>query len=139
VRAGAANLAARALGKDAAVGLARRLATDTELGVRLAAARVLAHAGDRPAAAAIFVAALAAADTALQAATDLASQDDDRGTRALEAAVTNAALGQLDRAAAAAAHRAAHKITPGLVAALADDAGIVRVEAAAALAMLSRR
>ncbi|MGH9886228.1 MAG: hypothetical protein ACREBE_11910, partial [bacterium] len=95
--------------------------------------------GDLAAAAALFVAALASPDLALQAATDLALQNDDRGTRALEAAVTNAALGQLDRAAAAAAHRTARKITPGLIAALADDAGIVRVEAAAALAMLTRR
>jgi HEAT repeat protein len=138
VRAAAANLAVRAVGKDAALAFAHRLAADREPAVRLAAARVLAHGGDRAAAAAIFVAALALPELALQAATDLAAQDDDRGTRALEAALANQALGQLDRAAAAAAHRAAHRITPGLVAALADDAGVVRVEAAAALAMLSR-
>src|SRR6185503_12474617 len=40
VRAGAANLAVRAVGKDAAVALAHRLTTDPELAVRLAAARV---------------------------------------------------------------------------------------------------
>jgi hypothetical protein len=41
-------------------------------------------------------------------------------------------------ARAAAAHRAARRITPGLVAALADDSAVVRVEAAAALTMLAR-
>jgi HEAT repeat protein len=138
VRAGAANLAVRALGKPAALALARRLSTDRELAVRLAAARVLAHAGDRAAAVAIFVTALAAPDLALQAAIDLADHNDDRGTQALEAAVRNPEHGPLERAAAAAAHRTAHRITPGLVAALADDSGVVRVEAAAALALLSR-
>ena len=138
VRAGAANLAARALGKDAAVALARRLATDAELGVRLAAARVLAHAGDRPAAAAIFAAALTT-DHRLDAAVDLAAQDDARGTTALDAAVGDPEHGAPARAAAAAAHRTARVITPGLVAALADDSGAVRVEAAAALALLTRR
>jgi len=137
VRAGAANLAARALGKDAALGLARKLAGDPELAVRLAAARVLAHAGDRPAAAAIFAAALAT-DHRIDAAVDLALQDDPRGAQALDAAVRDPAHGAASRAAAAAAHRAAHRITPGLVAALADDSGAVRVEAAAALALLIR-
>jgi HEAT repeat protein len=137
VRAGAANLAARALGKDAALVLARKLAADPELAVRLAAARVLAHAGDRPAAAAIFAAALES-DHRIDAAVDLAMQDDPRGAPALDDAVRDPAHGAANRAAAAAAHRAAHRITPGLVAALADDSGAVRVEAAAALALLTR-
>jgi HEAT repeat protein len=139
IRAGAANLAVRALGKPAALALAKKLAADPELAVRLAAARVLAHAGDRPAAAAIFVTALPNPDLSLQAAIDLADQDDARGVEALDAAVRDPAQGPLPRAAAAGAHRTAHRITPGLVAALADDSGVVRVEAAAALAMLSRR
>ena len=42
------------------------------------------------------------------------------------------------RAAAAAAHHSAHAVTPGLVAALADSSGVVRVEAAAALVMLAK-
>ncbi len=137
VRAGAANLAARALGKDAALALARRLAADPDLAVRLAAARVLAHAGDRAAAAAIFAAALAT-DHQIDAAIDLAMQDDPRGAQALDDAVRDPAHGAAHRAAAAAAHRTAHRITPGLVAALADDSGAVRVEAAAALALLTR-
>jgi HEAT repeat protein len=137
VRAGAANLATRALGKDAALALARRLAGDPELAVRLAAARVLGHAGDRAAAAAIFAAALAT-DRQIDAAVDLAMQDDPRGAQALDDAVRDPVHGAAHRAAAAAAHRTAHRITPGLVAALADDSGAVRVEAAAALALLTR-
>jgi HEAT repeat protein len=138
VRAGAANLAMRALGKEAALALARKLAGDPELAVRLAAARVLAHGGDRPAAAAIFATALTDPDLALQAAVDLAAQDDERGVQALDAAVRDPEHGPPARAAAAAAHHTAHRITPGLVAALADESGVVRVEAAAALALLSR-
>jgi HEAT repeat protein len=138
VRAGAANLAIRALGKDAALVLARKLAADPELSVQLAAARVLAHAGDRPAAAPIFAAALAT-DHRIDAAVDLAMQDDPRGVQALDDAVRDPAHGAAHRAAAAAAHRTAHRITPGLVAALADDSGAARVEAAAALALLTRR
>jgi HEAT repeats len=139
IRAGAANLAVRALGTPAALVLARKLAADPELAVRLAAARVLAHGGDRPAAAAIFATALLSPDLALQAATDLTEQDDARGLEALDAAVRDPDRGAPARAAAAGAHRTARRVTPGLVAALADDSGVVRVEAAAALAVLSRR
>ena len=138
LRAGAANIAQRALGKEAAVELARRLLSDPELGVRLAAARVLAHGGDKPAAAAVFVEALGAPDFALQAAGALAEHGDPRGTDALSAMVRDPQRSADQRAAAAAAHRSAHKVTPGLVAALADASGVVRVEAAAALVMLAR-
>jgi HEAT repeat protein len=138
IRAGAANLAVRALGRPAALVLAKKLAADPELPVRLAAARVLAHTGDRPAAAAIFATALDRPEFSLQAAIDLADQDDERGIRALDAAVRDPTRGPLDRAAAAGAHGTAHRITPGLVAALADESGVVRVQAAATLAMLSR-
>ncbi|HEU4735212.1 MAG TPA: HEAT repeat domain-containing protein [Kofleriaceae bacterium] len=139
IRAGAANLAERALGKPAAVALARKLAADREPAVRLAAARVLAHAGDPRAAAELFVAALRDPDHALAAATDLAQADDPRGVQALDAAVGDREHGPAARAAAAAAHQTAHRITPGLVGALADDSGVVRVASAAALAMLTRR
>ena len=137
IRAGAANLAVRALGRDAAVALARRLAGDPELGVQLAAARVLGHAGDRAAAVAMFAAALTT-DHRIDAAVDLAAQDDPRGVQALDEAVRDQLHGAAARAAAAAAHRTARKITPGLVAALADDSAGVRVEAAGALALLAR-
>ncbi|HET7502125.1 MAG TPA: HEAT repeat domain-containing protein [Kofleriaceae bacterium] len=139
IRAGAANLAQRALGKPAALALARKLAADREPPVRLAAARVLAHAGDPAAAAQVFAAALHDPDHALAAAIDLAQQDDPRGVQALDAAVGDREHGPAARAAAATAHHSAHRITPGLVAALADDSGVVRVAAAAALAMLTRR
>jgi HEAT repeat protein len=139
IRAGAANLAMRALARPAALALARKLAGDHELAVQLAAARVLAHGGDRQAATAIFAAALHDPDHGLQAAIDLADQDDPRGVQALDAAVRDAEHGPVARAAAAAAHRTAHRITPGLVAALADDNAVVRVEAAGALAVLVRR
>ena len=139
VRAGAANVAVRAVGKEAAVVLAHRLTADPELAVRLAAARVLAHAGDRPAAAAIFAPALTSGDHWLDAAIDLAMQGDARGIATLDAAIGDPERPAPGRAATAAAHRTAHCITPGLVAALADDSGAVRVEAAASLAMLTRR
>lgn len=135
-RAGAVNLAQRALGTPAALVLARRLAGDPEVAVRLAAARVLAHAGDRAAAATIFAAALDDREHGLSAAGDLIAQDDPRGLAALEAQLHAPSPGA--RAAAAAAHRSARRITPALIAALADDSGVVRVEAAAALAMLAK-
>ncbi|HEX4422977.1 MAG TPA: HEAT repeat domain-containing protein [Kofleriaceae bacterium] len=144
VRAGAANLATRALGKPAAIALAKRLSGDPEPRVRLAAARVLAHAGDaadRQAAGAVFLAVMQGAadhpELAIEAAVELATQDDATGLQALETAVGHAER-SADRAAAAAGHEAARHITPGLVAALADRSGVVRVAAAAALTMLSR-
>jgi HEAT repeat protein len=136
IRAGAANLSVRALGKEKGTELARRLVGDKELAVRLAAARVLAHNGDKAAAAAVFIEALANPDLVLQAATDLAEQGDPRGAEALDAAMRDATSGEERRASAAAAHRGARKITPGLVAALADQSGVVRVEAAAVLVAL---
>jgi HEAT repeat protein len=138
IRAGAANLAVRALGRDKGVEVARRLLADKEPGVRLAAARVLAHGGDRAGAAVVFVEALANPELELQAAAELADQDDARGIAALDAAVRDARRTGDQRAAAAAAHRSAHHVTPGLVAALADPSGVVRVEAAAAIAMLTK-
>jgi HEAT repeat protein len=136
-RAGAANLAIRALGKTAAVAVAHKLAGDADIGVRLAAARVLSHNGDPATAAAIFASALAT-DHRIDAAIDLAMLDDQRGIAALNDAVGDLAHGPANRAAAATAHRTAHRITPGLVAALADDSGAVRVEAAAVLALMTR-
>jgi len=138
-RAAAANLAVRAVGKPAALAVARKLAGDPVLAVQLAAARVLAHTGDPAAATAIFAAALASPDERVQAAIDLASQGDPRGPAALDAAVRDLALGPAARATAAAAHRTAHRITPGLVAALADESGVVRVEAAAAITAVVKR
>ena len=131
-------LAQKALDKAEAVAIARKLLADKELGVQLAAARVLAHGGDKATAANVFAAALANPAFELQAASDLAEQDDPRGLTQLAADVRDAKRSPELRAAAAAAHHGAHHVTPGLVAALADSSGIVRVEAAAALVMLAK-
>jgi HEAT repeat protein len=137
VRAGAANMAARAVDRTRAAAIAHRLAGDPELGVRLAAARTLASTGERAAAIEIFAAALTG-DAALSAASDLARLGDPRGVQALEAAVRDADASPDRRAAAAAAHVTARRVTAGLVAALADANAVVRVEAAAALVALAR-
>jgi HEAT repeat protein len=137
-RAAAANLAVAALGREAGRAAAQRLIGDPELAVRLAAARVLAHAGDPTDAKPIFAAALAAPDQGIQAAADLAALGDPQGIAALTAAVRDPQRTPEQRAEAATAHRTAHRVTPGLVAALADPNGLVRVEAAATLGALSR-
>ena len=150
VRAGAANQLTRAVSKDRALVLARQLAGDADLRVKLAAARVLAHGGDRDGAAAIFAANLAyeprsgevhgstEIGEAVNAAADLAELHDARGATALETMVRDPRLTGDQRAAAARAHQSARVVTAGLVAALADGNAIVRVEAAAVLAMLAR-
>jgi HEAT repeat protein len=154
LRAGAANVAVRALGKDAGVAFARKLVADKEPAVRLAAARVLAHAGDKAAATAVFAEVLASAPAgppgapelgaadgaslALQAAGDLAELGDARGLDALDAAIRDVHAGEDRRLTAIATLRGAHRITPGLVAALADPSGVVRTEAASALLALSK-
>ncbi len=137
IRAGAAVMAARAAGKENGVAIAKKLLGDPEPKVRLAAARVLAHAGDRASAIEVFAAALTG-DSALGAATDLAQLGDERGIKVLDAMVRDARSTPDQRAAAASAHRSARKVTPGLVAALADSNGVVRVEAATALVMLAK-
>jgi HEAT repeat protein len=138
IRAGAANLAVNALGRDAGRAYAQRLAHDPELAVQLAAARVLAHAGDPVGAKAIFTAALASPDHGIQAAADLAALGDPAGLTALATDVRDAQRSPEQRAEAASAHRTAHRVTPGLVAALADPNGWVRVEAAATLGALAK-
>jgi HEAT repeat protein len=135
VRAGVANALVQALGKDAAVPIAQKLAADKEPSVRLAAARVLAHAGDAETAKRVFAEAVATHDD--QAAADLAALGDARGTAELSSLVRDPQRSPEQRAATAAAHRSGHRVTPGLVAALADPSGLVRVEAASALAALA--
>lgn len=134
-RAGAANIAVRAIGKPGAIALARRLLADAEPSVRLAAARVLAQgdARDRSDAITTFAAALDREELAVQAASALVSLDDPRGIAALDRLVRSAAPDQ--RVEAARAHR---WITPGLIAALADASDAVRVAAAATLALKTR-
>lgn len=136
-RAGAANMATRAAGKATGLSLAKKLLADPEPRVRLAAARVLAHGGDRTAAIEVFASALTG-DSALGAASDLAGLGDPRGIKTLDAMVRDGKATPDQRAAAAMAHRSARKVTPGLVAALADSNGVVRVEAATVLVMLAK-
>jgi HEAT repeat protein len=138
VRAGAANMLGMAVDKATAKSYAQKLIGDSSPGVRLAAARVLLHQGDRDAAAPIFSAALTDADFGLQAATDLAGTGDKAGLDALSAATRDPSKSAEQRAAAASAHRSAHRVTPGLVAALADPNGLVRIEAAATLGALAK-
>ncbi len=139
VRAGALNLVARAADQPAAIAYATKLASDSELRVRLAAGRTLAAAGERDAAIAIFAAAIATPSddgADIGAAGDLARLRDARGTTALEATLRETASAPERRIAAASAHLGARLVTPALVAALADPNGLVRVHAAAALAEL---
>ncbi len=138
-RAGAANLAVTAVGRQRARPHAQKLADDAELGVRLAAARVLAQLDDREAAKRVFASALDNAEYGVQAAADLAALGDPAGMQALSSYVRDAGRTPAQRAAAAAAHRSAHRVTGGLVAALADGNGLVRVEAAAVLGTLAKQ
>ncbi len=138
VRAGAANLLVQALGKEAARPYAQKLVADPDLGVRLAAARVLVQLGDREAARPVFSAALEDPTHGVQAAADLAALGDPAGLQALSAFVRDPRRTPDQRASAVMAHRSAHRVTGGLVAALADPDGLVRVEAAAALGALAK-
>jgi HEAT repeat protein len=139
MRAGAANLATRAFGRDNAKPFLLGLSSDKDVGVRLSAARALAHAGDKATALAVFAAALDDADRRLSAAQDLASFGDPRGLTILDEAARDLKATPDTRSAAVAAHRGARTITAGLVAALADPSGLVRVEAAAVLVSLAKK
>lgn len=148
----AASLGGRAPGPSAAE-RARPLLADPVPAVRLAAARVLAHAGLVVEAAPVFAAVAAplaeraeradalgndldALGLAVDAAVDQARLGDARGEQALARAL---ALGvPALRSRAVAAHLVLGRITPGLWGALADPSGAVRVEAAATLASLAR-
>ena len=104
LRAGAANQLMRAVGKAAALPLAKRLIGDKDLRVRAAAARVLAHAGDAPDAIAVFAAIGANPDDThasdvIEAWADLGALDDARGLDGLSALVSNGAVPQAQRVA----------------------------------------
>nr|HEX4315262.1 HEAT repeat domain-containing protein [Kofleriaceae bacterium] len=133
-RAGVANQLVQAVGKDAARGYAHQLLADADVHVRLAAARVLAHDGERDAA----IAAFAAVDGDPQAAADLADLGDPRGVQRLSDLVRDPKRTADQRAEAADAHRLAHRVSPGLVAALADPNAVVRVAAAVAIGAIAK-
>jgi HEAT repeat protein len=136
VRVGAVNLMEAALGKAAAFERAHRLLADADLAVRLAAARVLAYQKHAAEAIPVFAAALDGTER-LSAAADLARLGDARGVATLSAALQSAKR-PADRVRAAQMHGSAHRITPGLVAALADQSGQVRVVAAYYLIKIAR-
>ncbi|MEZ4363942.1 MAG: HEAT repeat domain-containing protein [Kofleriaceae bacterium] len=140
-RAAMLNQARAAVGPALALEKARARAADPDVRVRLAAGRALGSAGAKAEAIEVAAAALAApeqaGDSVTDAAVDLALLGDPRGVAALAQQVGAGATADL-RARAAAAHVLAHRVTPGLVAALADASGAVRVAAAAALAALTR-
>lgn len=139
IRAGAANLLASALAPESARAIAHKLIGDKELAVRLAAARALVRLGDKDAAKAVFATAVTDPEYGVQAAADLAGLGDAQGMQALSAYVRDPKRTPAQRVAAASAHRSAHRVTGGLVAALADGDGLVRVEAAATLGMLAKQ
>lgn len=136
-RAGTANLLDRVVGKQAAQPFAMQLAKDPDWRVRLAAARVLGHDGDVTDAVAVLEAAIAGGDASGQteAAGDLAELTGDASALAkLGALVRDPSRTPDQRAAAARAFRAARRVSPELLAALADSDAFVRLEAASAIA-----
>jgi HEAT repeat protein len=133
-RAEAANHLVQAVGVDAARPLAHQLLNDPDARVRLAAARVLAGAGEREAAAAAF----ASMPDDAAAAAELAALGDPRGVERLTALVRDLARSPEQRVVAIEAHRQAHLVSPGLVAALADPNAVVRVTAAATLGAVAK-
>jgi HEAT repeat protein len=126
-RTAIAELIVPALGREASTALARILAKDKEIQVRVAGARLLAKT-DRGAAINVLAEAVTELDV------DAAAE---RGTQALSKWVQDRARSPEQRAQVADAHRVAKRITPGLVAALADGNGIVRVSAAATIGALA--
>jgi HEAT repeat protein len=125
VRASAINASQSVLKKDAWRKLALQKLDDPELGVRLAAARLLQ--GD-PKALPILTEALANPDTRLGAAVDLTILGDDRGLTTLAELVISPDAAT--RRAAASAYAQARALDGGLIPALADDDPLVRIAAA---------
>lgn len=130
------------LGPAAAQQRARAAALDPELSVRLAAARVLGQSGAKPEALSLLLSVASPPDQVpmtshtIEAAVDLIHLGDPRGEYTLSRALT---FGPPDlRLAAASAHLLARKLTPSLLAALADPSGPVRLTAASALAALAK-
>ena len=128
-RAAALN-AASAGPRIPALKLGGRGLADRRPEVRLAAARLLISLGPTREARAELVRELAAPDALVRvdAATDLARLGDPRGLATLASLAHNSSADV--RAAAVNAHRAAHRIGPGLVAGLADPRPETRILAA---------
>jgi HEAT repeat protein len=138
VRAGAANLLDQVVDKASAVTFAHTLARDPDARVALAAARVLMRDGALDEGAGVIRAQLAG-EQATQAAADIAARfGDPNALSILGGLAIDPKRTAEQRVAAIDAHRTARHITGGLVAALADASGGVRVEAASVIAELAK-
>lgn len=140
VRADAATHAEALVGRAQSLAWVAPMLKDPDPKVRLAAARASDYAGDNAGATATFLAALEASNPELRisAAGSLARMGHSKGSELL----TRALVADLDprtRSAAVFQHTVAQMITPGLVAALADPSGEIRVFAAAELLALVRK
>ncbi len=127
-RAAALNSAAAAP-RSFALRLGGRGLVDRNDEVRLAAARLLLRLGVTSQARKHLEAALASKDPAIRidAAVDLLRLGDERASRTLDELARDPALEV--RRAAVGAHASARRLTPGLVAALADADPALRVQA----------
>lgn len=127
-RAAALN-SAGAMPRPLALRFGGRGLVDPRGEVRLAAARLLIHLGVTTQAKKQLEAALAASDPAIRidAAVDLLRLGDQRASRVLDQLARDPALEV--RRAAVSAHASARRVTPGLVAALADPDPALRVQA----------
>lgn len=121
VRAAALNAMADALPRDRALALAGSAIVDPRIEVRLTAARVLRRLGQEARARAEFAAALASPQPSarLSAALDLLRLRDDRGLAVLTELGTSS--DDSVRSSALQAHLSIGRLSPAVVAALADD------------------
>ncbi|HUS64547.1 MAG TPA: HEAT repeat domain-containing protein [Kofleriaceae bacterium] len=128
-RAAALNAAGAAPHADA-LRIGGRGIADARAEVRLAAARLLLHLGNDRRARSELGAALTAADplVRIDAAIDLVRIGDPRGAPVMDSLARSPKLDV--RRAAIAAHASARRVTPGLVAALADADPTLRITAA---------
>jgi HEAT repeat protein len=122
--------AAYAAPRERALALAGRAIVDRRAEVRLAAARLLLHLGQVERARQEMGAALVGPDAMLRldAAVDLARRSDPRAVAVMDRLARSRSPEV--RAAAIAAHAHPPRITPGLVAALADPVAELRIAAA---------
>jgi HEAT repeat protein len=143
VRAAAINGWGGVFGKAAAATRARALLMDPSHAVRRAAARALAYGDPAAAGEAGLVLRQIAEDpkagaVATTAAAELAALGDRAGETLLGAQLLTAASAEARQRIVLAHRNVAQRVTPALVAALADVDGEVRVMAAAALVALAR-
>jgi HEAT repeat protein len=135
-RIAALNVAEAALGSAAALERGRAKLADPDVTVRVAAARLVGYLGAATDAIPVLAAALDGPER-LSAAADLVLLGDDRGVTVLSSALLDAKRPDA-RLRAVSMHLTARRITPGLVAALADPNGQVRGVAAYTLIKLAR-